>query len=117
MQGESRRLARLRQCQQTGGTRLMARNRGGEAPWAGHISTGDPPGPAFYVHLELLELSVTSTRRMREQASMVLVRYADSERAVIINLFRSVVDACDRRLALFPGHPNTWLIPRCAPPD
>ena len=68
--------------------------------------------PSFYFDLPLIGLSEEQTRRVREQAEEVLGRYAASQRALIIQTFRSIARATTIRIEAGPGRApaNVYLI-------
>jgi hypothetical protein len=83
----------------------------------GFIPTGDAPAPAWYLFLRIKGMTEAQVELVRDQAQVAVDRYADSQRAIILNTFRSIVTGCENRLGhvIYRGLPrNAWLL-RIAP--
>jgi len=62
------------------------------------IGEGTAKAPAWYLKVRLGHLSEEQLERVRQQAEALAGRYAMSERAILRNGFRGIVEATRRRL-------------------
>jgi hypothetical protein len=71
-----------------------------EEYWAVAFDANEPDErrPSFYFWLNLLNLTPDQTRRVRGQAETVVGKYAESERAVVIETYRAIVEIATIRL-------------------